>query len=290
MTTELSIADVQKRLQILGYDLGDELILGKYGELTAAALRAFKLRLQLPAGEILDQATWVTLVDASRMLGERVLYLHMPYLLGHDVFILQSALSAMGFSCNVDWIFGPSTEAAVRDFQRNMAIFADGIADDITATAILRLRHAWEGKLGLAGEHRFAGMRDVNILESRDICVFGTDQQTRSIADRVSNLAQAITQQTRITNASALDRPPDLSVLLVKLVIDQDSAAGDSTNHPQATLKQDSQPGKNTRLTITIAPQQKLPMPFIAEQRAAVGVLDLLYRFLQGQCQPRRIS
>ncbi|MDR2109191.1 MAG: peptidoglycan-binding protein, partial [Coriobacteriales bacterium] len=231
LSTDLSLLEVQRRLGLLGYDLGDEAKTGIYGERTATALRAFKLRTHLSQSDVLGQATWAALVDASRTLGERPLYLHMPYFVGHDVYVLQSALLTMGFYCNVDWAFDPLTERALREFQRNLALRDDGIADDATFQAIIRLRHVWEGKAGsVGGMRRLKPVRAVEVLESVALCVFGTNATTRSIADRISNLAQATTQGARVLSASSLGKPPDASMVLAGLKLVEEDAAATATS------------------------------------------------------------
>jgi hypothetical protein len=214
--TKLSVPAVQHRLQILGYDLGDEAKTGKYGYYTNAALRAFKLRFHLSDDDVLDIATWVVLLDASRSLGERELYLRMPFLVGHDVFILQSALSAMGFKCGNGWAFDPATERAVREFQLNMLIEQDGIVYGQTLQAIQNLRHVWEGKPAdsFESEHHLC-VRQNQLLESQPICIYGTDDKSRQIADKVSNLAQATSIKSQVITASALDKVPDEEMLFV---------------------------------------------------------------------------
>lgn len=216
--TELAIGDLQRRLGILGFRLGDEANQGLYGEQTAAAVAAFKESTGLGKDEVLDQNTWTALKDASMLLGDRLLYLHIPNFRGRDVSELQSALSSMGFDNTVDTSFGPETELALRAFQSDMGLAPTGILDDVSLTALLRLKHVWDGKRGFSIAGRPATqVRSVQVLETEHVCVYGIDEPTRHIASRVANLARACTADTRFVSASALATAPKKEMLLVGL-------------------------------------------------------------------------
>jgi len=50
---------------------------------------------------------------------------------GNDVIALQAGLRSLGyFAVNVDGIFGPITEQAVKDFQRSAGLTQTGVIDD----------------------------------------------------------------------------------------------------------------------------------------------------------------
>ena len=52
-----------------------------------------------------------------------------------------------GFTSNLpDNIFGPYTERAVREFQSNSGLHADGIAGDDTFAAVRALHHVWQDR------------------------------------------------------------------------------------------------------------------------------------------------
>jgi hypothetical protein len=209
---------VQARLQSIGYDLGDEAELGVFGIVTAQAVADFRWYAGLAPGDGVDRDTWTALVDATFTFGDRLLYLRMPYFHGSDVRILQTALAALGFSCMADGIFGGYTERAVREFQQNAGIGNDGIVGDSTFSAIQRLRHAWEGKAQLGEGVRPLGFaRAAEVLESTPLCLFGMDETGRGVAMRMSNLAMATTQSSRVVNAQAPEQVPDGSVLVVQL-------------------------------------------------------------------------
>ena len=81
-----AVEDVQQRLSTLGFDIAsNELELHEFGESTQAAVRDFRIRQGLePLGEV-DDATWIELVDETYELGDRTLYLRLPYYHGADV-------------------------------------------------------------------------------------------------------------------------------------------------------------------------------------------------------------
>lgn len=84
--------------------------------------------------------TWDTLVEAGYRMGDRFLYRRTPMLRGDDVAELQQRLGALGFdSGRVDGIFGDDTAAALREFQRNAALPADGILGAGTLRELLRV-------------------------------------------------------------------------------------------------------------------------------------------------------
>src|SRR6202042_2969458 len=74
-------------------------------------------------------------------LGDRIL-LHSPGHLvsGDDVAELQERLLGLGFdSGRVDGLFGPVTEAALREFQRGVGLAPDGTCGPSTLRALAQL-------------------------------------------------------------------------------------------------------------------------------------------------------
>lgn len=217
--TGAAVKDVQQRLAAVGC-LSSEAVSGTFDEATAAAVRAFCESAGLPAGEAVTDKVWSALVDASFNLGDRTLYLKMPYFHGRDVRELQQALGALGFACGpVDGIFGAYTELALRKFQLNMGLPADGIAGDYTYSAIRNLHHSWEGKQAARGAVHLGFARAADVLENHALCLFGTDAFTRSVAARMSNLALATTPTSKVVSADSLLVPPDDSMLLVHIAL-----------------------------------------------------------------------
>lgn len=60
---------------------------------------------------------------------------------GLEVKILQEQLNKIGVGCDVDGIFGPGTEKAVKTFQTAYAIDSDGIVGEHTR---IKLKEALE--------------------------------------------------------------------------------------------------------------------------------------------------
>lgn len=88
-----------------------------------AAVSAFCRDHNLPTDGNVDPKIWAKIVDESYELGDRVLYLRVPFFHGKDVRVLQNALSALGFATGgSDGIFGPHTEEALRKFQTNLGL------------------------------------------------------------------------------------------------------------------------------------------------------------------------
>lgn len=203
-----AVEDVQQRLINLGASISDdERIAQAFGPTTAAAVRSFRAQHGLPMSDEIDEVAWIVLVDETYHMGDRTLYLRLPYFHGADVSHLQMTLNVLGFSCGtVDGFYGPHTEAAVKEFQANMGLTADGMAFQDTFDAIERLHHVWQGKsvnpdfvnghMGLA--------RAVEVLESNRILIGATDPIARNVASRIWNVAYATTSDAHITLSDAL--------------------------------------------------------------------------------------
>jgi N-acetylmuramoyl-L-alanine amidase len=101
---------------------------------------AFQDAFGLRADGIVDDVVWSTLIEASWALGSRVIYLRTPNLRGDDVAELQAVLNRLGFDCGrVDGIFGPATQNALTEFQRNIGADENGICTPDTVGILLRV-------------------------------------------------------------------------------------------------------------------------------------------------------
>lgn len=188
-----AVEDVQQRLLVLGHDLGPTGIDGVFLGATHTAVCRFQSEHGLAEDGIIGPETWAALVDATFTLGDRLLYLRFPYLHGADVRRLQGALNALGFACGTpDGIFGRFTERAVREFQANVGLPADGIVGPDTVRAVEHLRHVWEGKdpaspLALA----VAPARAAHALRQTRVTVTWAGPCGKAVAERFVNLAEA---------------------------------------------------------------------------------------------------
>lgn len=216
----VAVEDVQQRLALLGY-LTEEQVNATFDETTAEAVLAFCRDNDIAPTDEVDAKIWAALVDATFHLGDRTLYLRMPYLHGHDVLELQNALGALGFFYgDEDGIFGAHTEDALRKFQMNLGLPSDGIAGAYTFSALHNLEHSWVGKGGMTSSLPLGFARAADVLEENALCLFGTDPFTRSVASRMSNLALATNPASKIVSAEALSVTPDENMLLVHVALE----------------------------------------------------------------------
>ncbi len=187
------VEDVQRRLLVLGYDLGPTGVDGVFLGRTREAVTSFQREHDLSEDGIVGAETWSALVDATFTLGDRMLYLRLPYFHGNDVRVLQQALNSLGFSCGeADGIFGSYTERAVREFQRNSGQPGDGIVGVETVRTLQHLRHVWEGKSTHSPESAtVAPARLSEVLGRLSVAFVPRGASAEDVAVRAVNLALA---------------------------------------------------------------------------------------------------
>jgi chitosanase len=105
-------------------------------------INAASWRLPLPLmvrGALIDE-TILSSIPPVRVSAhddnERTLKLQVPYQIGPDVTAVQEALANTGFTLAVDGIFGPLTDAVVRQFQLEKGLISDGIVGPATRSAL----------------------------------------------------------------------------------------------------------------------------------------------------------
>jgi len=144
-----AVSDLNRRLSAVGFPTGGDDDV--FGSGTAAALRAFQSSRRLEVDGVCGADTWSALVEADHRLGDRMLYLRSPMTRGDDVTDLQQRLGSLGFDAGyVDGIFGPDTERALRDFQANQGVPADGVVGPGTVAALHRLAGRRSGEKTVA--------------------------------------------------------------------------------------------------------------------------------------------
>ena len=154
-----AVRDLTARLRAAGFPPGHDV--AHFGEDTEAALCEFQASRGLDVAGVCDRDTWVALVEAGHAFGTRLIYLTSPMLRGDDVADLQLRLGALGFDAGrVDGIFGPTTQAALLEFQQNMGLVPDEVCGPETFTALDRLQPR-------AGTTSVAGVRERHRLRSR---------------------------------------------------------------------------------------------------------------------------
>lgn len=135
-----AVVDLHAQLTIAGY-LVETVHLDRFGGTTHDALVAFQRRRGLEPTGIVDNETWRSLAEAAYHFGERLLCRRTPMMRGDDVAELQFMLGSLGFDTGwIDGIFGPETEHAAADFQRNAGLPVDGVAGPTTCATLTRLR------------------------------------------------------------------------------------------------------------------------------------------------------
>lgn len=278
-----AVEDIQKRLLRLGYQLGASGVDGVFMGETLEAVRAFQRARALVEDGVVGPETWAALVDATFVLGDRLLYLKYPFLHGSDVAVLQGALNVLGFACGAaDGIFGAFTERAVREFQLNTGQPADGIVGTETVRAVMRLRHVWLDKdpaspVALA----VAPARAADVLARIGIAIHHLDEQGSLVGERLANLAVATEPSARVAVLSDLAGQSADVVLHIGVTL-----AGLHAGVPVVSVSHAGDEGVEARLVTALAGTDDCPEvavelgePVDDErdlQRLAVHILDAL--------------
>jgi len=139
------IRDKLSRLDLLSR--ADSASTDRYDDALDRAVRTFQQRRGLRVDGVVGPETYRALDEARWRLGDRTLSqtVNHPYV-GDDVAALQQRLLDLGFDPGrCDGIFGSRTAGALREFQRNVGLAADGILGPTTLAALQRLRRTVTG-------------------------------------------------------------------------------------------------------------------------------------------------
>lgn len=186
-----SVGELRRRLALLDHASdGDPVDL--FDDATVAAVEEFQRASGLEPTGVCDSITWTALLESEHRIGDRMLCLRSPMLRGEDVADLQLRLGTLGFdSGRVDGIFGPATQAAVGEFQRNAGIVSDEVCGPDTVGALVRLA-------GRAGTSTLASVRE-RVRLQRDPTDLGSLRVAVGAAERsdqvISGLAAVLTPQ-----------------------------------------------------------------------------------------------
>lgn len=141
--TGAAVAEVRARLAHLGLcdDSGPIEDRETFDDDLDQAVRTFQQERGITVDGIVGPTTFRRLEEARWQLGDRVLsYVPGHVMAGDDVAELQRRLTELGFdSGRADGLFGPQTDAALREFQKGVGVTADGTCGPDTFRAFDRL-------------------------------------------------------------------------------------------------------------------------------------------------------
>lgn len=143
------VAERLVRLGLLGENpaLSEPIEQDQFDAQMAEAVRVFQQSRGLTVDGVVGPQTFRRLEEARWELGDRVLvFIPRNMVHGDDVVHLQRRLIGLGFAMDrVDGIYGPQTENAVREFQKNVGLGIDGICGPDVFKSLSRLNRTVAG-------------------------------------------------------------------------------------------------------------------------------------------------
>ena len=141
----------------------------EFDEAMDHAVRAFQQQRGISVDGIVGPTTYRLLDEARWRLGDRILVHAVSHPLhGDDVSALQRRLAELGFDCGrVDGAFGTRTEAALREFQRNVGLLVDGLCGPATFKELDRLARTVTGGRPYALREETAFTREGPLLSGK---------------------------------------------------------------------------------------------------------------------------
>jgi N-acetylmuramoyl-L-alanine amidase len=219
-----AVAEIRAKLAVLGLLTGgdplDDPASAVFDAATDQAVRAFQQQRGITVDGVVGAKTYHALEEARWRLGDRILsYVPARLMAGDDVATLQQRLLDMGFDCGrVDGLFGVETEHALRDFQRNVGIMADGTCGPATFKALNQLARTVVGGRPHAMRESEAITRAGPTLSGKLVIIDpghggadrGVSGHGLDEADLVYDLASRVEGRLTATGSSAfLTRGPD---------------------------------------------------------------------------------
>ncbi len=191
-----SVTDLHRRLGQAGYEVASDHY--QFSAATEMTLRRFQDDRGLVVDGVCGPQTWTVLVEADHRLGDRMLYYRFPMMRGDDVTNLQHRLGQLGFDTGwFDGIFGPNTEAAVREFQHNVGTTIDGVVGRNTLIALDRLAAR------PASNRTITEVREVEWLRTQPNRVEGWRLVIGDTGE-LPTIAQSVARRLRRTGATVL--------------------------------------------------------------------------------------
>ncbi len=200
-----TVRDLHRRLSVAGFeDTGDSDV---FDSATQHSVREFQQHRGMITDGICGPHTWSALIEAGHHLGDRMLYLRSPMYRGDDVTQLQEQLGSLGFDAGwVDGIFGPMTESALREFQRNQGLMPDGVLGRDAVTSLSHLQGRRSGSKTVAEVREAESLRSHLGNVSGRRLIFGESGGLPAVVD-------GLARRLRLDGAQVLAlHHPDLSI------------------------------------------------------------------------------
>ncbi len=145
------VDEVRARLERIGL-LPREEQLGReqrqtFDSAVDSAVRSFQQERGISVDGVVGPMTFQRLEEARWKLGDRVVsYTYSRPTAGDDIIDLQRQLNTLGFQLTrIDGVFGSETDRALREFQRNCGLEADGTCGPEVWRALSRLQRTVKG-------------------------------------------------------------------------------------------------------------------------------------------------
>jgi N-acetylmuramoyl-L-alanine amidase len=188
------VADIRSKLVVLGLLATGNPDPDFFDDDCDSAVRHFQQQRGLMIDGLVGEQTYLALDEARWRLGDRTLYHYVNHpFVGDDVAALQTRLIELGFDAGrIDGIFGPRTAGALREFQRNVGVPADGTLGPATTRAIDQLRRTVVGGAAARMREHEALHRAGNRLAGKVVIVdpgHGGDDTGWSVGDLTESAA-----------------------------------------------------------------------------------------------------